>query len=218
MQILMSVASEAEVEPTLGRIEAWIATQPPGDGIDRIRAAAAAIREHPQAWSVTRSMLAEAAHDRPATTVTQDLAHWAGVFDRAVRVSPEGSVALYSLGDAALLRAATDEVVARLREWGLLGPHRAMLDLGCGIGRFVSALAPQMRFVVGADISHEMLRVARRRCAQCPNAALVRVGGGDLSMFADGRFRPRARSRRFSLPFRLRGGGRRAAGGEAARV
>lgn len=188
MQILMGVATQAEVGTTVTQVEAWIAPQPQSEAIDRVRAAVAIIREHPQAYSVTRSVLAEVEHDRPTTTVAQDLAHWAGVFDRAVQVSPEGSVALYSLGDAALLSAATDEVAALLRGWGLLGGQRTMLDLGCGIGRFVSALAPQMRFVVGADISHEMLRVARRRCAECPNAALVRMSGRDLSMFADGRF------------------------------
>jgi len=188
MQILMSAASEAELASTLRQIEAWVDGQPPGEETGRLRAAIAVIRDRPQAWSVTRAVLAEAAHDRPATTAAQDLAHWAGVFDRAVCVSPEGSVALYSLGDPALLRAATDEVVARLRDWGLVGGDRAMLDLGCGIGRFVGALAPQMRFVVGVDISHEMLRVARDRCVPCPNAAFLRVGGGDLAMLGDGRF------------------------------
>jgi SAM-dependent methyltransferase len=156
--------------------------------MSRVGTAVALIRDHPQAWAMTSSVLAEADHDRPAGTEAEDIAHWAGAFDRAVRLSPEGSVALYSLGDPALLRAATDEVAARLGEWGLTGRERVMLDLGCGIGRFVGALAGEMRFIVGMDISHEMLRVARERCADCSNTGFVRMNGRDLSMLADQRF------------------------------
>lgn len=188
MAIVMDAASEADVWAAIRPVEAWLAGQPPGEGSARIRAAMAVIRAHPQAWAMTKAVLAEAEHDRPSTTTAEDLAHWAGVFDRAVRVSPEGSVALYSLGDPDLLRAATEEVVACLQAWDLLGRDRAMLDLGCGIGRFEAALAARMRLVVGVDISLEMLRVARQRCADLADASFARIAGHDLSMFADARF------------------------------
>ena len=41
-------------------------------------------------------------------------------FDRAVALAPEAAVALYSLGSAEILEHATNEIVSRLAEWGLL--------------------------------------------------------------------------------------------------
>jgi SAM-dependent methyltransferase len=61
-----------------------------------------------------------------------------------------------------------------------------LLDLGCGNGRFLSALAPRVRFALGIDVSPGMLAAARRRCALMDNAACVRTSGRDLSAVADG--------------------------------
>jgi SAM-dependent methyltransferase len=97
-------------------------------------------------------------------------------------------VALYSLANPALLRAATEEVVARLRDWGLLAGRPAILDLGCGIGRFEEALAAEARLVVGVDISREMLKQALSRCAGLPNAYVLQTSGRDLACFADASF------------------------------
>ena len=72
------------------------------------------------------------------------VARWAALFDGAVGRSAEVSVALHALhalGDPALLRAATHEVVDFLRRAELLGHHRGVLEIGCGIGRFQAALA-----------------------------------------------------------------------------
>lgn len=42
-------------------------------------------------------------------------------------------------------------------------PARA-LDFGCGVGRLVTALAPNVASVVGVDISPDMLQEAKRNC------------------------------------------------------
>ena len=84
-------------------------------------------------------------------------------------LSPAASVALYSLGDEALLAAATDEVVGLLDRLGILGQDRHLLDIGCGIGRFEQALSPLAGFVTGIDISPGMIEAARTRCAGLPN-------------------------------------------------
>lgn len=131
-------------------------------------------RRHPDAWVTVEGVMREADHERAP-------ADWGQVFDRLVRVSPEGSVALYALGSPELLRDVTQDVVARLREWGLLGRDRRLLEIGCGIGRLTLALAPEMAEALGLDVSAEMVAEARRRGAGCPNASFAHTEGRDLA-------------------------------------
>jgi ubiquinone/menaquinone biosynthesis C-methylase UbiE len=121
-------------------------------------------------------------------TLEQGIAHWAEVFDSAADVSPEASVALYSLGDADLLRAATREVVDWMQARGLLVEDGTMLEIGCGIGRFIETLAPVARLAVGIDVSRRMVDVAHRRCSDLPSAAFVRNSGRNLAAFRDRSF------------------------------
>jgi ubiquinone/menaquinone biosynthesis C-methylase UbiE len=111
----------------------------------------------------------------------QEVAHWANVFDRAAAISPEAGVALYSLGNQALLAQASAEIVDRMREWDLLHPNNVMLEIGCGIGRCVSVLAASTRYVLGIDISSAMLKIAQQRCATLTNTCFIRTSGNDLS-------------------------------------
>jgi SAM-dependent methyltransferase len=106
-------------------------------------------------------------------------------FDRAVATAPEASVALYSLGSAAILERATTEIVARLAEWELLGPKRIVLDIGCGIGRIERALAPHIGAITGIDLSPGMIAEARRRCRGLANVTLQLCNGRDLADFDD---------------------------------
>ena len=112
----------------------------------------------------------------------------AGLFDRAVAVSPEASVALYSLGDPAALEAATGEIVAWLDRQGLLTPDADVLDLGCGIGRMVPPLAPRVRSVLGVDVSSGMVAEARRRCGGLDNVNFTVGSGHDLAGLPDAGF------------------------------
>jgi len=127
--------------------------------------------------------VAGVSHDRPATPEAI-----AALFDRAVAVSPEASVAIYSLGDRARLEAATSEIVDWLRRTGCLGLHHDVLDLGCGIGRVTMAVAPYVRSVLGTEISAGMLREASRRQACSGNAWFLRGSGQDLAALADASF------------------------------
>ena len=56
-----------------------------------------------------------------------------------------------------------------------------MLDLGCGIGRVASALAPRCRTVLGLDVSTGMVAEARRRCADLPNLQFEVTPGQNLA-------------------------------------
>jgi SAM-dependent methyltransferase len=110
------------------------------------------------------------------------------LFDVAVALSPAASVALYSLGDEGLLATATDEVVGLLDRLGVLGPHRHLLDVGCGIGRFEQALAPRVAAITGIDIAPAMIQSACERCAGLPNVTLIETSGCDLSAFSPSSF------------------------------
>jgi SAM-dependent methyltransferase len=110
-------------------------------------------------------------------------------FDAAVALAPEAAVALYSLGSAETLDRATAEIVARLREWRLLGPEVGVLDIGCGIGRIARALAAEVGAVTGIDVSPAMIAEARRRCRGIANAEFACVDGRDLGALAGRSFR-----------------------------
>ena len=107
------------------------------------------------------------------------LAATAALFDRLAGEEPEAAVAFYSLGDPALLAAATAELVAVVREWAPV-ERRAVLDFGCGIGRAAIAIAPYAGRVVGVDISGGMVEQARARAAGLANVSFEVSDGGAL--------------------------------------
>lgn len=121
-----------------------------------------------------------ACHDASGPTPAQGVANIAAFFDRAVQHSPEASVALYSLGDPAILAAATAEIVTWLTAQRLLPPSADILDLGCGIGRVSAALAPIARTVLGLDVSTGMVAEANTRLAALSNVTIRHTPGEDL--------------------------------------
>jgi SAM-dependent methyltransferase len=149
----------------------------------------AALARHRDRLRELRDMLAEVRHDAPASVESV-----AAMFDRAACRAPEASVALYSLGDPALLARATGELLAWVRRRGLLGPRARVLDLGCGIGRVAACLAPHVGSVLGIDVSAEMIGAARRRhaaggaAAAALNLRFEVCGGRDLAGFDAGVF------------------------------
>jgi len=86
-------------------------------------------------------------------------------FDRAAAHSPEAGVALYSLGDPAILAAGTAEIVEWLAAEQLIHAKASVLDLGCGFGRVAAAIRPVCASVLGIDVSAGMVAEARRRHA-----------------------------------------------------
>jgi SAM-dependent methyltransferase len=128
----------------------------------------------------------------PAATVDDGIALCAQLFDRRVREGGEGgegdSAPLYPPVNPELLERATREIVEQLERWGVVGPEKTVLQIGCGIGRFETALAPRVREAHGIDVSAEMIRVAERRCEALPNVFLALTPGHDLSQFGDATF------------------------------
>ncbi len=118
-----------------------------------------------------------------APSAEASLARTRRLFDHSVTRSEEASVAFYSLGSPELLASATAEVTAVLAHWGVLAAERDALEIGCGIGRFLVALAPLVRSCVGVDIAPNMVEAAGRRLASWPNARALLTAGHDLSQF-----------------------------------
>lgn len=127
-------------------------------------------------------------HDASGGTPAEGIARIAGFFDRAVAHSPEASVALYSLGDPAILAAATAEIVDWLERQELLRSGADVLDLGCGIGRVAAALAPHCRSVLGLDVSAGMVAEARRRLGAFAHVRFEQTGGEDLAALPEQAF------------------------------
>lgn len=115
-------------------------------------------------------------------------AAFAAYFDQAVAVDEAASVAMYSLGDPGILAAATAEVVAVLERWALLGPARRGLEIGCGTGRILDALAPRLAWIDGVDVSPRMVAAARRRIDRLTNAAVDQTDGRSLATCAPGAY------------------------------
>lgn len=178
MHLLMEAESaEAARAAVLRKLESI-----DGPGSGRLHDLESLVAEHPQAWAMVHGILSRVSH-RPAAG--DSVARWAGLFDAAVHICPEASVALYSLGSPRLLAAATLEVVAALSSRALLGLERTVLDIGCGIGRLEAALSPLSAAVIGIDISPAMIDHARARCAGLPNVRLALASGYDLAGIAD---------------------------------
>jgi SAM-dependent methyltransferase len=156
---------------------------------ERLAAVRAVWLRHPGAHTLVRDVLSDAKHVPATGRPDVGVAGWADTFDRLAARHPEAGVALYALGDPALLAAATGELVDALMAWGDVRTGGRVLDLGCGIGRLAKPLVASGAVVMGADISEGMLREARLRVAAAGLALpLVRVAGRDLAAFADASF------------------------------
>jgi ubiquinone/menaquinone biosynthesis C-methylase UbiE len=171
---LMQLCRQTSDPPTARELLSTAIENSSGPALERLLELDALWQNSPDAFDViTRVCQAESRMDGGVNSVDEI----AAAFDRANQICPAGSVALYSLGREDLLNKATAEAVAYLRSEHLLGLDRRALEIGCGIGRFLTALAPEMASVTGVDISRQMLMEARRRCKNYRNVTLWRGNG-----------------------------------------
>lgn len=155
----------------------------------RLKEMASLLQDHREGCERVADMLRE--HPDPARVSgppEEVVTTFRRFFDRSVTRNEEASVAAYSLGDSRILGRVTEEVVRQLDDWGLLGPGRATLEIGCGIGRMQAALSPFVGEAHGIDISPKMVEAARRRCAGLPNVHFAVGSGRDLADFPAERF------------------------------
>lgn len=102
---------------------------------------------------------------------------------RRDRLTPPRRMSLYvGHGD---FRATGEEFLGLFRSLVDLTADDRVLDIGCGIGRLETALAPRVASVTGIDLSGAMLEEARRRCGELPNVRFALGSGSDLVGIAD---------------------------------
>jgi predicted TPR repeat methyltransferase len=137
---------------------------------------------------IARMLRADVDSSKPAQSVEEGIAFCERLFDWSVQQSEEASVALYSLGNPQLLEHATAEIVSQLERWDVVLSGSRVLDIGCGIGRLLVALAPKVRRATGVDVSAEMVKVAQRRCAAYSNVTVLKGDGRGLAELRDESF------------------------------
>src|SRR5947209_8444558 len=75
-------------------------------------------------------------------------------------------------------------------EWDLkrVRERDAALEIGCGPGRLMRPLAQHFAEIHGVDVSDEMIRLAKERLRNTPNAYPAVTSGSDLSQFPGEKF------------------------------
>src|SRR4029079_11566377 len=146
------------------------------------------VENEPGCEKIAEMLRSDVDSPHQAPSVEEGIAFCERLFDWSVQQSEEASVALYSLGNPELLQRATDEIVSRLRGWGLITGNTDLLDIGCGIGRMLVALSPYVASATGIDVSAEMVRAAQRRCGGLTNVTVLKGDGGGLTGVADASF------------------------------
>ena len=184
-RLLLALGGAGETDEFLA-----LATRHWGRPLDpRLKEMASLLQDHREGCERVADMLREPPDPaRMSGPPEEVVATFRRFFDRSVTRNEEASIAAYSLGDARILGRVTEEVVAQLDEWGLLGPDRATLEIGCGIGRMQAALSPLVGEAHGIDISPKMVEAARRRCAGLPNVSFSVSSGRNLADFPAERF------------------------------
>jgi SAM-dependent methyltransferase len=186
-RLFLTLGDTSTMASLLSRAELETQTARDHDGAQRLRCVGDLLSREAASFDKMRAVLA-ILHGEPAPRAADEALSVAEAFDAAVELSPAASVALYSLGDSTLLGGATQELAALLRSRGLFSPRSRVLEIGCGIGRFAQALAPEVASFFGIDVSKNMIRVARERCAELPNVMLAVTSGDDLRNHAEGSF------------------------------
>jgi ubiquinone/menaquinone biosynthesis C-methylase UbiE len=82
-----------------------------------------------------------------------------------------------------------DRIMERFADYGEVEPsYGNVLEIGCGVGRFLKPLACRFKDVRGVDISHEMIKSAKRYCRGMPNISISVNDGQSLGEFPDSSF------------------------------
>src|ERR1041384_661825 len=90
--------------------------------------------------------------------------------------------------DAEFLATAEDVIRLLTAELKRLKGRDAALEIGCGPGRLMRPLSRHFAEIHGVDVSDEMIRLARERPRDIPQAHPHHGSGSDLAMFPSDRF------------------------------
>lgn len=185
-RLVLAFGTVEEVEAALDQVERQWEPKAPAALGKLVRL----LRENRRGLSKVAANLGN--HPDPATPFSsseEGIDTYRRFFDVALRRDEASSVAAHSLGDSRLLEKSTQEIVELFeRRLGVLGPSHRVLEIGCGHGRILAAVAPRVDEALGVDISPGMIEAARKRCASLRNVALSVTGGRDLAQFPTASF------------------------------
>src|SRR5215472_937861 len=90
--------------------------------------------------------------------------------------------------DEEFFATAADVVRGLTAELKRLDRRDAALEIGCGPGRLMRPMSRHFAEIHGVDVSDEMIRLARERLRDTPNAHPQVTVKSDLAMFPDAKF------------------------------
>lgn len=90
--------------------------------------------------------------------------------------------------DDEFFATASDLVKGLVADFKRLPGRDAALEIGCGPGRLMRPLSRYFGEIHGVDVSDEMIRLARERLRDVPNAHPSHGSGSDLRLFPDAKF------------------------------
>src|SRR3569833_2782955 len=90
--------------------------------------------------------------------------------------------------DQEFFATASDLIKGLVADFKRLPGRNAALEFGCGPGRLLRPLSRYITEIHGVDVSDEMVRLARERLRDTPNAHAHHGSGADLRLFPDGKF------------------------------
>jgi len=90
--------------------------------------------------------------------------------------------------DDEFFATASDLIKGLVSDFKRLPGRDAALEIGCGPGRLMRPLSRHFGEIHGIDVSDEMIRLARERLRDTPNAHPHHGSGADLGLFSDAKF------------------------------
>ena len=75
--------------------------------------------------------------------------------------------------------------VLNLLPSGFLNKQTTILEIGCGSGNWIKAVAPMVKMIHGVDISLPALQIAEKQLADVKNISLTQCDGATLKTFGD---------------------------------
>ncbi len=89
----------------------------------------------------------------------------------------------------ATAQALVGELVGELKRLPAASAHkRRALEIGCGPGRLLRPMSRHFSQIYGVDVSDAMIKLAREKLSDIPNAFPHAVSGSDLKLFPDRHF------------------------------
>ena len=96
----------------------------------------------------------------------------------------DAKIGVAGLTDAAIISASPAPTFATLQSTVGIRADAVVFEIGAGIGRVGTALAPLCRKWIGADVSKHMLTHMRRRLRRLGNVEAIEISGYDLAPIA----------------------------------